>query len=535
MTAITKEEKRWLLYFSIGMIVLTTLPYVLGYTLQGQQWRFSGFFIGVEDGNSYIAKMLTGANGSWLFRTPYTAYPQSGAFTFFPYLLLGKLTASPGQHEQLVALFQLLRCLGIFAMVHATYEFAAFFLQEVKARRFVLVLALLGGGLGFLATFGLKFGGYAGLPLEFYSPETFGFLSALTLPHLAIARALLLWGLLAFLNFKPERSLFWQAGKIGLIWNLLGLFQPLDVVVGWVVLAAGFVIEWTIAMIEARRSEAPVGDQWREKLKFILWAILFSAPIPVYTFIAFNLDPFLRTWTSQNIILSPPPLDYLAGFILVLPFAIAGLVRFAGERKPGSALLLGWLILFPFLAYAPYNLQRRLPEGIWVALCILAALCLFRPGPNAWARWKWVPYTGLVTTVLLLFGGYWTVFHPASPVYLPVSEVDAFNFLAGKPGNEVVLADFNLSNSLPAWANARALIGHGPESIHLAVIQPQVESFLAGSLSEDQAVGLVSQFSVGYVLVSPQDGSGDLPYPFLEPVYKKDGYQIFAVSADKLP
>ena len=37
-----------------------------------------GFIFAVEDGNSYIAKMLSGVQGAWLFRTPYTSMQQGG-------------------------------------------------------------------------------------------------------------------------------------------------------------------------------------------------------------------------------------------------------------------------------------------------------------------------------------------------------------------------------------------------------------------------------------------------------------------------
>jgi hypothetical protein len=92
----------------------------LAFQTQGEAWRFTGFVFAVEDGNSYIAKMLLGANGAWLFRTPYTADPQRGVLAFLPYLLLGKLAAGEGIHEQLVALFHLFRILAIPAAVLAT-------------------------------------------------------------------------------------------------------------------------------------------------------------------------------------------------------------------------------------------------------------------------------------------------------------------------------------------------------------------------------------------------------------------------------
>jgi len=78
---------------------------MLGFYFQNDLYKFSGFIIGVGDGNSYLAKMMIGASGDWLFTTPYTAYPQMKFFAFFPYILLGKLTSNPEQTIQLIGLF----------------------------------------------------------------------------------------------------------------------------------------------------------------------------------------------------------------------------------------------------------------------------------------------------------------------------------------------------------------------------------------------------------------------------------------------
>ena len=132
---VTKQERRWVWEFAILILVISTLPYFLGYQAQDSNWVFGGFVFGVEDGNSYIAKMLNGGAGDWLFRTPYTAYPQRGMVVYMPYLLLGKLTAGLAQHEQMVALYQLFRWLGGILYVLATYDFLALFVGEVQIGR----------------------------------------------------------------------------------------------------------------------------------------------------------------------------------------------------------------------------------------------------------------------------------------------------------------------------------------------------------------------------------------------------------------
>ena len=104
--------------------------------------------------------------------------------------------------------------------------------------------------------------------------------------------------------------------------------------------------------------------------------ILLSAPIGIYSFVFFNPDPFLRSWTAQNLILSPPIGDYILAFITLLPLTLYGVyLVFKTNQREGSLLGL-WVVLFPILAYAPYNLQRRLPEGIWVAVVLLAMLVI---------------------------------------------------------------------------------------------------------------------------------------------------------------
>lgn len=158
-------------------MAVTTIPYLIGYASQGDEWQFTGFVFGVTDGNSYIAKMLSGANGDWLFRTPYTPYPQQGVLAFLPYLLLGKISAPPGQHLQLVSLFHIFRySAGVLAIL-ATYDFLSIFLKSTSVRRWGLAIAILGGGLGWVLVLIGRASVQGSLPLDFYSPESFGFLA----------------------------------------------------------------------------------------------------------------------------------------------------------------------------------------------------------------------------------------------------------------------------------------------------------------------------------------------------------------------
>ncbi|GAB4529666.1 MAG: hypothetical protein Fur0018_16390 [Anaerolineales bacterium] len=508
-------------------MTLATLPYLLGFAMQGGSWRFSGFVFGVEDGNSYIAKMLRGAAGDFLFRTPYTAYPQSGVLTYLPYLLLGKLTAPPAQHEQLLALYHLYRfAAGILAIL-ATDDFLAYFLPAREWRRWALVLVTLGGGLGWLVVLlGGPAPGWYNLPLEFYSPESFGFLALYGLPHLAMARALLLWGLLAVLEERP-----WRAG---LLWLLMGFFQPLAIVSAWAIAGAFFGMQ-ILGMLPRPRGIPFPWEQARAALGRAAPPVLLSAPLVGYTVLAFGRDPTMHTWATQNRIASPPPIQYLLAYVLLLPF----ILHWLAMRKPWRGdtrqemLLFGWLALFPFLAYAPYNLQRRLPEGIWVALVLAACL----GAQEGFARRAFRPLTALAlpSTALLLFGGLLSVTHPAAPLFVPEEEAALYETLVGRAApSDVALSAFESGNVLPVWAPVYVVIGHGPESVNLADLRPRVAAFYAAETPDSARRALLDEFHVRWVVWGPAEralGDADLTQmPFLRLAESRGAYVLFEVG-----
>lgn len=528
---IARKEKKWVIGFALIVMVITTLPYVWGFTRQGAEWRFTGLLIGSEDGNSYYAKMLLGANGDWLFRTPYTPFQQKGFLAFLPYMLLGKLTCGPNQHDQIMLLFHLFRFIGGFLSILATYDFLALFIRSVRCRRLATAIASLGGGLAFLSLIGLNrlWGGR--LPLEFYSPETFGFLELFTLPHLAMARAFFLWGLRSYLLDRGQNG--WASGLIaGVFWLGLGFMQPLTVVVGWVVVGVHLLSIAVWNLIRRARD----WRSWRLYFWRAFWMVLISAPLVLYTFISFRIDPFLRGWETQNIITSPPFTDYLLAFAILLPLVVLGVISTIKNLNERSILLLGWTTIFPLLAYAPYNLQRRLPEGIWVILTILAFIGLISLARKV-RKWMlvWL-YTSFLPALILLLGGFISASNVNLPLFRPVDEINAFTYLSQNAAkSQVVLAAFSTSNALPAWAPVRVVIGHGPESIQLSQIQPRVEEFFQASTSDVERTQLIADYHVAYIVWGPVEralGSWEPSSSALvDLVYENQTYKVYQTQA----
>ncbi len=542
-------ERRWVLRFALFVMALTTIPYLVGYARQGDEWRFSGFVFGVEDGNSYIAKMLSGAYGAWLFRTPYTAMGQKGVIAFLPYLILGKLAAPPGVHEQLVALFHFFRYVSGTLAIFATYEFLATFLELKPLRRLGLVLATLGGGLGWIMLLIGHFDWLGSLPLDFYSPETVGFLSLYGLPHLSLARAGLLWGLVAYVRaMKGEgqnlpsgqaRSLGWDGTKVGGWWLVTGLAQPLTALVMGVVMSLHLLLLAILKVVGGWKKAQDDWNRWVKLLKQVIVAGLIAAPFLLYNAVVFSTDPFLKAWTSQNIISSPHPLHYLLAYGLLLPLAIWGGLRLARESRWEGWLVMVWVLALPFLVYLPVNIQRRLSEGAWVAVVLLAmkgleGLTASRGHRSAWIKYALLAFS-LPSTLILIGGGMLTAYQPMQPAFRPREEVRAFEFLEGYArGGEVILSAYETGNALPAWAPLRVVIGHGPESVGLPLLQRQVEAFFQNGSEDEMRLALIREQKVSFVFWGPRERSlGDwdpAAASYLRRVYRSGSYEIFEVT-----
>jgi hypothetical protein len=537
----TLYERRWIVVFAAVVLLITSIPYLLGFTFQDGQNIFSGFVIGVEDGNSYIAKMHAGSAGAWLFRTPYTAFPQNGALMFLPYLLLGKLAAAPDIHVQLVVLFHIFRLFAGFLAILATYDFLAFFLQDVRTRRFGLVLVILGGGLGWILMLLGQQNWLGSLPLDFYSPESFGFLSIFGFPHLTLARALLLWCLLAYLRAVRDQSVTVKTVvTLSGLWLLAGIFQPLVMLVigaliGLHLFGMAIWLQWK------SQSAVLTWQSWRSLLRLWVFSGILPGFLVIYNLWILWTDPFISSWTQQNIIKSPHPLHYLLAYGLLLPFAWVGGRRLMRTNPQLGWLPVSWVLMLPVLAYAPVNLQRRLPEGIWVAWVLLAMVSLEPPleqPSHQRYRLLWPSVVLLLTipsTVVLIIGGIMSSANTSPPIFRRAGEIAAFEILRQEAQvGEVALTAYDTGNALPAWAPLRVVIGHGPESIHLAPLRSQVADFFSPGTTDAERVGLLRKFRISYVFwgyAERELGDWD-PHqaPYLQLMYDDNGYSIFKVD-----
>ena len=181
-----RSLRAWALVFAISLAILfaASWPYWLAYRVSGE-YVFTGILINPADGNSYLAKMHQGWNGSWRFTLPYTAEPGPGALIFTWYLFLGHLARWTGASLDLV--YALARAGGGLALLLSAYVFLGHFLPEPRARLSGWLLFALGSGLGWLA---VPLGAFTS---DLWVAEAFPFLAVFSNAHFGLATALLLW------------------------------------------------------------------------------------------------------------------------------------------------------------------------------------------------------------------------------------------------------------------------------------------------------------------------------------------------------
>src|SRR5206468_2178577 len=109
---------------------------------------YSGFLYNWEESNPYLAKIVQGARGDWLYTLSYTADPGQPFFLYFNYILLGHLAAV--LHMEPIIAFHVGRLFGGAVLLVSLYYFSARFFAAVQSRRVFFLLAALGSGLGWL-------------------------------------------------------------------------------------------------------------------------------------------------------------------------------------------------------------------------------------------------------------------------------------------------------------------------------------------------------------------------------------------------
>jgi len=471
-----------------AVLVGALVPYLVAARAQPPDLVFSGFLVNPVDGFSYLAKMRQGAGGSWMFRLPYAADPGEGSLLFVYYLLLGHIQrlsrASP------LVVYHAARLAGGFLMVLAARQFFEIFVEDTAARRRAFALVLFGSGLGWVAM------GVGRLSIDLWVPEAIPFLSILVSAHFSLAAAAMLTASVAIAGpVRPRGGRVPWAAASGLV---LALVQPFAVFVVLAVAAVWLVWERTASATPALPERSP---------RLMAWLAfgLVSLPWIVYDLWVTRVNPALAAWSSQNLTPSPPVLDVVLGFGLVLPLAAIGVIRSRKVASPSGRFLVVWLVIGLGMVFAPVPLQRRLLLGVFFPMAALAGVSLAtirKPRLASAALLALCLPTNAIVVAATLGGA----LRGEPDVVLTTAESRAYAWIDREvPDGSLVLAEPVSGNRLPAFADIRVVYGHPFETPGAEAEEAWVTSFFAGGLDAGEALARLRARDVDYVFVGPRE------------------------------
>ncbi len=511
------SRRRWFI-LALALAAAIGLPYLFAYLAAGKDFVFVGFLLNIPDGNSYLAKMVEGWNGSWVFTLPYAADPGQGAYIFSFYLFLGHLARWLGLPLMLV--YHGVRILCSLLMLAAMGKFMLTFVGEKRGAWPALVWAAFGSGLGWtLLLFGL-------LTADTWVTDAFPFLSAFAIPHFALSLAIVLWLFSNTWRSPGDRTeaLSWRNITLNVVAALvLSEISPFSVIIVLVMRGADALLSLWLY----RR------QYWQEKNWLdLVWIGLGGSPILIYQFWVTQTDPVLAVWTAQNQTPSPAPWDLLISFSPALLIAFWGawvIIRnLAGGRvkensgtsleegkipdSPSgtslmdSRLLLVWVILGLILLYAPFNLQRRFILGYYIPLVGLAVLGLNELGKHKKVIRRIAFGLSLPTNAFILALTIFGSLTHAPLFYLTQDEAAAMAWIqANSTQTALILASPEIGMFIPAETGRRVIYGHPYETPYAVLEKQSVEDFFSGRLTQFQAASFLTQQNVDLVFCGPHE------------------------------
>jgi hypothetical protein len=489
------RRDRWLaLGLGMGVAVLSVLPYLAAERSVPAGWQFGGFLVNPLDGFSYLAKMRQGMEGEWSFVLPYAADPGPRACLFLFYLALGKLTGAMSLPP--IFTFHGARLLTTVLMFACVY----LLLENISMTRFArwvaYSLCLAMGGLSWLtAAVGV-------LGSDLMIPESMLWFSGLVNPHFPLAAAALACGMLAFVLRDPT----WRTVALGLSAGLvLGLVQPFVLATLWSVGGAFLVLE---ALAAAHRRQ-PIRPAVFPGLVALAAMAAGGGPWVVYDLWVSTTHPVLSIWSRQNLTPSPGSAAYLAGFGVLLAWAVFGIIRDRPLRHASVRLMLVWAVVGLVLLYLPIGLQRRLSLGLAIPLAALAGMGIGAlPAAPNWKRFAAgvTLAAGFPSILLVAASGVAGASLAGGPLVISEGELQAYTWMGEHLTEEsLILSAMMTGNRIPAFSSARVVIGHPFETPNAAAEEQWVQHFFQDPCVDSDLLQAVRQRGVTHVFYGPEE------------------------------
>ena len=458
---VKKNEIIFALIFGLILGLITLIPIIYGYATEPEGKVFMGLAKGVGDTNTYFDYMNQAKEGHFLFTNSYTAEEVPHLMIRPLYWFMGLFTIflSP------IFVYHFFRVLLIILFVLTIYYFSAYFFKEKRKRVLSTIIISTGAGLGWFAKtlngwLGTKF-----ISIDLWVTEAIPFNTLNGNPHFIFSYILTI---LAFLFFiiGIERKDYKYAIYSGLCAFILGFEHIYNIVPLFVVTG--------LYALYVMYKQKKIMSILKKSAVFYLIAI----PSSIYYFLIFMFNPFYKSWSAQNVLLTPNLSNVLLGYGLVFVMALFFVLLIATKKikyDNKTIFLSIWFVVNFALLYAPISFQIRFMEGLFIPMALLAVSSFY----FIVKKIKFINLKVLealfililIPTSILIFIGFFNLYYYPSSIYsvpyeLSESEYDALIWLKeNTDSSQIVFANPKLSNYIPRVSGNRVYAGHWAQTI----------------------------------------------------------------------
>ena len=548
--SVSPREWRIVLLTALAAIVLSALPVILALLWAPAGTVYTGIHTFTPgDYNVYFSYFEQVKQGNLLFKDLFTAEEQL-RHIFNPFwLLAGALGAL--LHLPNLATLHIVRSLLIPVFAGAVYLLISLFLQRPRQRLAAFFLIMFAGGWGallapILEPFRYLAGGYYHWPPDLWVPEALGWLSIYNAPHILFSTILMIVLLVAVLLITGETSitvgkktkliLAITAGGSSLFWFL---FHPFHIVS----MTAVIVVYFLYLLLSDRRRAL-------RSLPYLLLIALLASPGVIYHLWLLVADPLAQARADQNQCITPVWWLVLIGYGFLLLGGITGLLAAIIKRKKPYAFLAIWFVVQAVIIYIPLNYQRRMIQGWYLPMIILAVIGLYeiRPwlarkiGQKLWGALT-IPGFVIIMATLGLFLSSIYVFpadlylfrHPPRGVIYKSAEWEqSMDWIRQSTSEDAIFLSGTINGSfLPGWTGRTVYLGHGVETVnYLDKVNAYLKFMGDGPTAEKQQ--LLIDNKIDYIFYGAEEKTdGILPSDLISslmPVFQNGEVTIYQVK-----
>ncbi len=501
--------KRFVAAVTIGIYLVTSIPYLFGYVVAGQGNHFTGIVFDVPDTAQYFAWMRAFSHGP-VIANPLTPEPGIARFFNLQWWLLGMLAFKTPLGP--IVVYQLLRIIALVGFAVATAVFCR--LTVPRHEKLAFALLMFGSGVGWMLVV-LKYAlgeSEVRYPLDIHVGEANAFFSAMAFPHLLVAGALLVTVFILFLKASGSRKRRFSLALIPLT-LCLGFSHGYDLIPAMAIpIATALLLSWR----EKRASDS-------------LWpaaAIVVGATPPaLYALLLTRLDGTWEGVLSQYgnagvFSPSPPHLLILIGLpmILALPQLKPSLWRTADV--PGLFIRV-WTVIGFFLLYISTDYQIKMLIAYQVPVSLLSALTLTQAAGALSRRLVSIEparirmvgafiVVGFISLTNIYLTGWRMIdLHRTDyPYYLSTTDIRAITELNEVAGEyDVVLSSEDIGVFVPVYSDSRPFLAHWAQTLDYLDRRDQASWFFQPTTSDRSRADFLNQHNIDFVISGPAEAA----------------------------